>query len=255
MVSYAKQYAYCLESMNLSDLLNVRETLRPNILKALSSLAKFLGVYEDYRSALRNYGLAWSGKQADQLIIERISRVKDPDEVWRWVKQVKMERPELSDFVEFVTVSGLRLEEAVNSYNLIINLAKQDRLNEYYNEANSTLEHFRFKDLFIRRSKKAFVSFVPKDLVLRISRNHPLKSKFGVQKRVKLSGLKLRFADIREAHASILTKYLAPSEIDFLHGRVGTSVFMQNYFNPALISDLKDRVFKAIIEIQAKISL
>jgi intergrase/recombinase len=117
------------------------------------------------------------------------------------------------------------------------------------------LEHFRFKDLFIRRSKKAFVSFVPKDLVLRISRNHPLKSKFGVQKRVKLCGLKLRFADIREAHASILTKYLTPSEIDFLHGRVGTSVFMQNYFNPALISDLKDRVFKAIMEIQAKISL
>jgi hypothetical protein len=29
---------------------------------------------------------------------------------------------------------------------------------------------------------------------------------------------------------------------------------MQNYFNPKLISDLKDRIFKAIAEIEAKIS-
>ena len=254
MVSYAKQYAHLLESFNLSDLLTVRETLRPNILKALSSLAKYLGVYEEYKKALRNYGLAWGGKQADQLLIERLTKVNNPDEVWHWVKQVKMAREELADFLDFMALTGLRLEEAVNSYNLIIKLAKKGNLNEYYNKINSCLEHFKFKEIFIRRSKKAFVSFIPEELVSRISDNPPLKNKFGIQKRVKLANLKLRFADIREAHASVLTRHLSPSEIDFLHGRIGTSVFMQNYFNPALISDLKQRVFKAIAEIETKIS-
>jgi hypothetical protein len=36
------------------------------------------------------------------------------------------------------------------------------------------------------------------------------------------------------------------AEIDFLQGRTSASVFMRNYFNPALISDLKERVFKGI---------
>jgi len=254
MVTYAKQYAHCLETMNLSELLNVRETLRANILKALSSLAKYLGVYEEYRKALRNYGLTWSGKQADQLLIERITKVRDPGEIWEWVKNVKKARPELADFMDFIAITGLRLEEAVNSYNLIVQLSRKGKLAEYYNEANECLEHFKFKEYFIRKSKKAFISFVPKSLVERIGKNRPFKSKFGIQKRVRLVALPLRFADIREAHATTLTRHLNQNEIDFLHGRVGTSVFMQNYFNPALISDLKDRVFKAIAEIQSKIS-
>ena len=50
-----------------------------------------------------------------------------------------------------------------------------------------------------------------------------------------------------------MTKYLRPSKIDFLHGRVSSSIFMRNYFNPALINDLKERVFKAINDIENKI--
>jgi len=49
--------------------------------------------------------------------------------------------------------------------------------------------------------------------------------------------------------------YLTQPEIDFLHGRTSASIFMQNYFNPALISDLKERVFKAIEEIKTFLEL
>ena len=47
-----------------------------------------------------------------------------------------------------------------------------------------------------------------------------------------------------------MTKFLSQSEIDFLQGRISGSVSMRNYFNPALISDLKERVFKTIKELQ-----
>jgi hypothetical protein len=74
---------------------------------------------------------------------------------------------------------------------------------------------------------------------------------YGVQTAVKRV-LPLRFSDVREAHGTFLTKFLKPSEIDFLHGRVTGSVFMANYFNPSLVSDLKARVFQGISEIQEK---
>ena len=68
--------------------------------------------------------------------------------------------------------------------------------------------------------------------------------------RLKKQGFKLRFSDIREYYATFMTKVLNPAEIDFLQGRVSTSVFMKNYFNPALINDLRQRVFQGINEIQ-----
>jgi hypothetical protein len=64
----------------------------------------------------------------------------------------------------------------------------------------------------------------------------------------------MRFADVRETHATFMTKYLKDNEIDFLHGRVTSNVFMRNYFNPSLISDLKERTLHTIGEIQEKIS-
>ena len=51
-----------------------------------------------------------------------------------------------------------------------------------------------------------------------------------------------------------MSKYLSEAEINFIAGRISGSVFMTNYFNPAMITDLKQRVFNAIKEIEAKIS-
>jgi len=254
ILSYARRYAHCLFKMDLSEVVVLRKTLRHHVLEALSNLSKYLGVYETFKRLVKSYGVGWTGKSVDDLVIDRLTKVTDPDEVWSWVRQVKQVRPELSEFMDLLSVTGLRFDECVQSYNLIVKLSRQNKLGEYYNEANSTLEHFKFKDLFIRRTKKAFVSFVPKELVNRITQNAPLKSRHAVQKRVQDRGLPVRFSDVREAHNTVLTRYLTQPEIDFLSGRVSSTVFMSSYFNPALLPDLKDRVFKAVKEIMAKIS-
>ncbi len=72
--------------------------------------------------------------------------------------------------------------------------------------------------------------------------------------RLKRAGIKRRFGDIRELYGSLLTRTHSESEINFLHGRVSTGVFMRNYFNPAWISDLQERTLKAASEILAKIN-
>ena len=250
---YAKRYAHCLLNRDLGKLKMLNDSLREHVLKALSALSKFLGMHEEFLRLVKNYGLKWSSRRSEDFIIARLTRNVNAEQILDWVRKVKEKAPELSDFMDFMLATGLRYTEAIESYNLIIELAKQNRLNEYYNEEKEALEHFRFKDKFIRNSKKAFISFVPKQLVQKIAKNKPLDwSK--VRKKIEWRVGKLKFADLREYHATFMTKFLSRAEIDFLHGRVSTNVFMQNYFNPALISDLKERVFKAIREIEAKIS-
>jgi intergrase/recombinase len=183
-----------------------------------------------------------------------MTKVQDPNEIFDWIIAVKQRIPSLTEFLDFIAVTGLRLSEAINSYNLIIDLSKKGQSEKYYVENTQTLEHFRFKKLFIRKSKKAFVSFVPKELIIRIEESEKVRSKASIQQSiVKKAHLKIRFSDIREAHASFMTKYLKPQEIDFLHGRIGTSVFMENYYNPSLVEDLKARTLQGINEIQEKV--
>ena len=265
MVSYAKTFRHCLQDKNLDALLSLAHGKKRLVMASLSALAKFTGVYDCWKSLVKQYSLKWSGKSKDQVVIERLTSIRDPEEIWTWICSVKRELPGLIDFMDLMAVSGLRFGEAVNSYNLIIKLSASEgvelvlnnngktRTTGYYNTEKSTLEHFWFEELFLRHTKKAFISFVPKELVAKIGKNEPLNL-YGVQTAVKRC-VPLRFSDVREAHGTFLTKFLKPSEIDFLHGRVTGSVFMANYFNPALIGDLKTRVFQGIAEIMEKVAI
>ena len=253
IVNYAKKYYIYLVNSNFKPVAEMRKTKRTHVLKALSNLAKFLGIYEDYKQLIRTYDISWSTKNSDDLIIERLTKVKNPNEMFEWIKKVKKNLPELSDFMDFMVATGLRFVEAVNSYNLIIDLAEKGKLNEYYNEEKETLEHFKFKDIFLRKSKKAFISFVPKNLIDRIARNRKLTSTDAIQRKLGKHGIKRRFGDIRELYASYMVKHLSQPEIDFLQGRVSATVFMRNYFNPAWISDLKERAIKGAKELIRKV--
>jgi hypothetical protein len=254
-VTYAKKYSHCLVNHDFTEIRDLKDTVRPNALKALSCLSKYLGIYQDFKLLMKNYRLKWSGRKAEDIIIDRITKTRNPDELFEWIRSVKKVRPTLSVFMDFMAATGLRLVEAVNSYNLIIKLNNENCLSDYYNAEQEILEHFRFKEIFFRHSKKAFISFVPEKMIHEISAKKTLTSVIAVQNLVRKKKLRLRFSDIRETHGTRATKYLKDNEIDFLHGRVTSSIFMKNYFNPSLIEDLKTRAYLVINEIQEKISL
>ena len=151
LIRYSRPYAHLLQDMNLSELKDIRDTLRPNILKALSALAKYLGVYQEYQKAIRDFGFRWGGKNADQIIIDRLNKVENPGEVFEWIHKAKAARPELTDFLDLMGITGLRLVEAVECYNLIIDLSREEKLGSYYDSKKHILEHFRFKEIFIRK--------------------------------------------------------------------------------------------------------
>ena len=248
---YLKRYAHCLMDKDLKPLLEFSKSKRLHCMAALSALSKFLGIHEDFLTLVKNYGLKWSVR-SDDVIIARFSKSVDPNAVFDWIKQVKQRCMALRDFMNFMAATGLRFDEAVESYNLIIKLSKEGKLDQYYNSERGILEHYRFKEIFLRRTKKAFISFAPRELVKAISIHKPLNA-VAVQTMIKRKIKKSRFGDVRELHGTLMTKFLNEVEINFLHGRVSSSVFMTNYFNPVWIADLKDRTFKAELNILSQI--
>lgn len=169
------------------------------------------------------------------------------------MREVKERLPRFAEFINFVAVSGLRFNEAVNSYNLIISLSAKRELDKYYDVENQVLEHYNFRKLFIRRTKKAFISYIPENLVIKISKKQNL-STFQIYNAIRTETLlKSRFGDIREYYATFMTNYLNSAEIDFLQGPVSAGVFTRNYFNPAMIQDLEERAFLGIKAILTEI--
>jgi len=74
---------------------------RRMILSSLSNLAKFLGVYVDGESLFRDLAFKWiTSEVTDRRIIERLTKVSDPKEIYEWIKAVKKARPDLEDFME-----------------------------------------------------------------------------------------------------------------------------------------------------------
>jgi intergrase/recombinase len=251
-IRYAKKYGFCLANRDFSVLNSLSDSKRTHSLKALSLLSKFLGVYDDFRRLKEAYGLKWRNMNAEELILSRMQKTRENGSVINWVKEVKVKLPLLEIFMDFYLISGLRFNEAIKSYDLIIELSAKGDLDRYYDNEKQVLEHYRFKSLFIRRTKKVFLSYVPDRTIRKICRKEKL-SVFQVVHLIRRKLLQSRFGDVREYFASFMTGFLNPAEIDFLQGRVSTSVFMRNYFNPALIKDFGERAFKGINELQAKI--
>ena len=235
--SYSKSFHKLLLSGDLSRLRLLSDEKRLHAMKALSCLSKYLGIYSLFKELVKSYGLKWSSSNSDLVIIRRLLKSRsNGNDIRDWIFTVKRKVPRLSTFVDFIVSTGLRKNESLSSYNLIIELSRRNRLEEYY--VDQTLEHFRFHQIFLRPTKKAFISFVPEDIVERVAESEKLTDSI-INKLLQRRGIKLRFADIREYWASVMTRHLSVAEIDFLQGRVSSNVFMTNYFNPLLIKDLK----------------
>ncbi|MGA2523569.1 MAG: hypothetical protein ABSF65_05380 [Candidatus Bathyarchaeia archaeon] len=255
LFNYAVQYGDYLVKKDLSSLRQLPRVKVPIILKALSLLSKFLGCSEEFQQLVKNYGLSWVSRSADDLIIDRLNARREPDDVFKWIRDVKEACPDYSVFMDFIAVTGLRLSEAIHSYNLIVQLSKENFLAEkYYNVNTAFLEHYRFKETFIRSCKKAFLSYVPLELLDLIGKQRIINENHLKNKALERKHIPQRFSDVRENHASFTTKWLRPEEIDLLHGRVTGSVFMVHYYNPNLVTDLRSRVSQAAQAILLKVN-
>jgi intergrase/recombinase len=150
-------------------------------------------------------------------------------------------------YLKFLLLSGLRKREGIQSFNLIIDLARTGRLADYYNEDLSMLEHYKYKQ-FLRNTKNAYITIMPKDFVMQIANSKPV-SYSAIHCCLYRKHLRLRLKELRSYYASVMVRHnIISEEVDILQGRVPKSVFARHYLkeNP---TELRDRTLKAITEL------
>lgn len=239
--SYARRHAYILGDIH--QLEQVPESHRAHVVKALLILARFLGMGEQFRTDLRASGFQW--KRTDAIAAFARIYCNHNSDLMNWVAEVnKILRPNEQLFLKYTALIGLRKGEALESFNLIIALSRSNKLDDYVNSENGIIEHFRFKEKFLRRTKNAFISIVPADLIAEIAQSAPVTSA-QIIKRLQHHGMKSRISELRDYYGTWVVRHgVIKEEQDLLCGRISQSIFVRHYFSPAVL-ELKSRVLSA----------
>jgi hypothetical protein len=240
-LKYGKRYCYILEQMDIKDLLVLPPAKQRHIMKALANLAKYNGVYEQWNKLRRQHQLKWSSTNTLD-IFERIMNNRTTyDKMMEYVKQVLAILPRShANVIIFGTLTGLRPIEACKSVELI-----HTNLSDYLNSELLILEHFKWKDIFIRRTKKAFIS-VMTDRLLQIAKSADYQSYTSIYVYLRKRGLPMRMNYCRKIFGTHLRYCGIESEmVNLLEGRISPEIFVRHYWSPNMKQDI-DRVRKAI---------
>ena len=110
------------------------------------------------------------------------------------------------------------------------------------------LEHFKYPNIFIRRTKKAYVSLVNEN-ISQIAEAVEHTSYNRLKMCCKKNNLEMRMSYCRKIFATHMrTSGIEQETIDFLQGRVPRSVFARHYFRPDFKND--GRIIDALNSLQ-----
>jgi intergrase/recombinase len=146
-------------------------------------------------------------------------------------------------WLRFNLLTGLRKEESITAFNLIIQLSKDGKLEEYYNQELGVLEHFKHGELFLRHTKNCYISIVPKELIQQITQSSEV-SYSAIRKRLTRNKQSLRIKELRSYFATYLRNHGILAEyVDLIQGRIPKSVFARHYLK---VEDLKALVSQVL---------
>jgi intergrase/recombinase len=218
--------------------------------KSLIVLSKFLGRYEQFKNALKQNNIRIETHNNGLNSFLRILNAQNSD-IMKWLKDIEHYlRPNEQLFTKFLLITGMRMGEAITSFNLIIDLQGKGILNQYYDEDLTVLQHFKYQGLFIRRTKSAYISFIEKPLVEQIAKNQPITYS-ALRRNLQRKGIKkLRFNELRDYFGTFIVRHgILREEQDLLCGRIPASIFIRHYWSPSF-KELRDRTLKAITELE-----
>jgi intergrase/recombinase len=169
----------------------------------------------------------------------------------QWLREALGVLPKAyANFFLFCTLTGLRATECAEA----VRLLNGDRCiyREYYNPDQQVLQHYRFPELFIRRTKAVYIS-IASDAIINIAKS--IKSTptlNGLKKATRHRCLSMQAKYCRKIYASWLHKCgISESLIDMLQGRIGKNIFLKHYLTPS--STFKSDVLKALEQLQRQL--
>jgi hypothetical protein len=165
LLKYAVEYHDVLAvPSKASEIMVLNRDKRRMVMSSLANLSKFLGKYEHWKMIVRNTGLKWEKRTSLEVVLDIMdARLSDTKE---WLlKAVKTLSKQHATVLIFDALTGLRPSEAYQSCELITKLSECGKLEHYLNREMMMLEHFRYKDIFLRRCKNAYISFISPELL------------------------------------------------------------------------------------------
>ncbi len=260
---YAKKYYQILLSNNgdnrnaqQQSLLQMQGDKRIHIMKAISSLARFTAKVPAWHEIRQRYNLKWSTGTEKLDAFQRFFNddgKSSLNSMLKWVKDALEILPaQMGEAIRWNALTGLRPVESLQAIKLIKDPAT---FKTYYDTERQCLQHFKFPDLFLRRTMTTYVTIVDNDL-LQIAYNSMSNPSYD---RIRYActatstgGLEFHMAYCRKIYASWLRQSGIESEIiDMLSGRVGKNIFVRHYYRPGI--EYKDRVLKAVSELRKEL--
>jgi intergrase/recombinase len=232
---------------NLRDIDIIPVGTRNNAIKSLIVLAKFLGIHQEFKSRLRDYGV----KTVKQDAFASFMRIynNNSSNLLEWYKKVlNVLKPSEQTLLKLLVLSGIRKGEAITAFNKIQELGIHN-LPEYYNKEIKALEHFRYKESFLRTTKNVYVSIIPEPFALEICNGQKVTYP-AIVKELSHNGLRCRLNELRDYFGTFMVRHgLIREEVDLLQGRIPPSIFIRHYWSPSF-TELRDRTLKAITELE-----
>jgi intergrase/recombinase len=213
---------------------------------ALANLSKFYGCYDRWLQIRRQYNLKWtSGNNSIQSLQRFFSADSGIDSMLKWVREAIKVLPEhMSRLVKYNCLTGLRPVESIESAKLLVNPQETEK---YFNSERHELQHWRYPDLFLRRTKNCYVTFCTKEQLSGIGiLEAKTPSWNSIRLKCKRRGLDMHMSYCRKLHASWLHHEGGVSNIlvDMLQGRVGQSVLVNHYVS--ISEEHKQQVLQSI---------
>jgi intergrase/recombinase len=214
-------------------------------MKALATLSKYLGCYDKWKDIKERYQLKWSDVDSLQTFDVFTNCEQNHTSMIEWLKNCCSKlSSSYSNILLFNTLTGLRPDEACKAIQII---HKQE--DKYVRKDLMILEHYKFPDIFIRRTKKAYISILTNS-ILNLAKQASNCGYNALRLAVKRKKLDMNMAYCRKIFATHLRTHGIEQEIiDLLQGRAPRSVFARHYFRPEFNYDRIRLLLNSLCEI------
>ena len=250
ILCYVRKYKHLING-NLKELEYLTDSTKSTVVKALIVLSKFLGIHQQFKNRLLDYGIKIHRQDSFTSFLRILNTNNNGNDILKWIKEVHLVLNDNENtFLRFCLYSGLRKSEAITSFNRIIELHNKGLLNEYYDKNLNCLLHFKYPKDFIRKTKNCFISFITEDLLNEIANSEPITYNM-IIKRLHRNNIKCRINELRDYFGTYLLQHgILEAEINLCQGRIPPSIFIKHYWSPKL-TELRDRIFKALKDLES----
>ncbi len=245
-MAYARKYYHLLVTGDFSEIMEFSNDKKKHIMKSLALLSKYLGCYDKWQDYKNRYQLKWTVSRDSLTSFQAIT---NQDKIFsnmiEWIRNAISNYPRFKNIFMFNVLTGLRPGEAIESFNMLGDPIQRD---EYLSKDKKILEHFRYPSIFLRRTKKAFISLVNEDILNYIEKSPTDDLNYDkISLTFERNNQKFYMSYCRKIYATFLRNEGVESElIDLLQGRISNSIFVRHYYRPDIskFDEIREKLTK-----------